>query len=57
MRSRDIADWTIAATSLLLGSHIWIEDQDSFGTDFAIWTTAVKLSAAYIAEATAKYVI
>ena len=28
MRSRDIADWPIAATSLLLDCPIWAEDQE-----------------------------
>ena len=40
MRSRDIADWPIAATSLLLDCPIWTEDQDLFGSGIATWTTA-----------------
>jgi len=40
MRSRDIADWPIAATSLLLSCPIWTEDQDFFGSGIATWTTA-----------------
>ncbi|KAA6459133.1 nucleotide-binding protein [Acidobacteria bacterium AB60] len=39
MRSRDIADWPIAATSLLLDCPIWTEDQDFFGSGIATWTT------------------
>jgi predicted nucleic acid-binding protein len=39
MRSRDIADWPIVATSLLLDCPIWTEDQDFFGSGIATWTT------------------
>lgn len=39
MRSRDIADWPIAATALLLDCPIWTEDQDFFGSGIATWTT------------------
>jgi predicted nucleic acid-binding protein len=39
MRSRDVADWPIAATSLLLDCPIWTEDQDFFGSGIATWTT------------------
>jgi predicted nucleic acid-binding protein len=40
MRSRDIDDWPIAATSLLLDCPISTEDQDFFGSGIATWTTA-----------------
>jgi predicted nucleic acid-binding protein len=40
MRSRDVGDWPIAATSLLLDCPIWTEDQDFFGSGIATWTTA-----------------
>ena len=40
IRSRDIDDWPIAATSLLLDCPIWTEDHDFFGSGIAIWTTA-----------------
>lgn len=39
MRARDIADWPIAATALLLDCAIWTEDRDFFGSGFATWTT------------------
>lgn len=39
MRSRDIADWPIVATSLLLDCPVWTEDQDFFGSGIATWTT------------------
>jgi predicted nucleic acid-binding protein len=39
MRSRNIADWPIVATSLLLDCPIWTEDQDFFGSGIATWTT------------------
>jgi predicted nucleic acid-binding protein len=37
--SRDIADWPIVATSLLLDCPVWTEDQDFFGSGVATWTT------------------
>jgi len=40
MASRDLADWPIAATALLLDCPIWTEDQDFFGAGIATWTTA-----------------
>ena len=40
MSSRDIEDWPIVATSLLLDCPIWTEDQDFFGSGIATWTTA-----------------
>lgn len=39
MASRDIADWPIAATSLLLDCPVWTEDQDFFGSGIATWVT------------------
>jgi len=39
MLSRDIADWPIVATSLLLDCPVWTEDQDFFGSGVATWTT------------------
>jgi predicted nucleic acid-binding protein len=39
MISRDIEDWPILATSLLLNCPIWTEDQDFFGSGAATWTT------------------
>jgi predicted nucleic acid-binding protein len=39
MLSRDVSDWPIAATSLLLDCPIWTEDQDFFGSGIATWTT------------------
>ena len=40
MRRRDLADWPIAATALLLECPIWTEDRDFFGSGIATWTTA-----------------
>jgi predicted nucleic acid-binding protein len=39
MRSRDVRDWPILATSLLLDCPVWTEDQDFFGSGIATWTT------------------
>jgi len=39
MLSRDIADWPVVATSLLLDCPVWTEDQDFFGSGVATWTT------------------
>jgi len=39
MRHRDLEDWPIVATSLLLKCPIWTEDQDFFGSGIATWTT------------------
>jgi predicted nucleic acid-binding protein len=36
---RDINDWSIVATSLLLDCPIWTEDNDFFGSGVATWTT------------------
>ena len=40
MAARDIADWPIVATSLLLDCPVWTEDRDFFGSGIATWTTA-----------------
>jgi len=37
--SRDIEDWPVIATSLLLDCPVWTEDQDFFGSGVATWTT------------------
>lgn len=37
--SRDVADWPIIATALLLNCPLWTEDQDFFGSGIATWTT------------------
>jgi predicted nucleic acid-binding protein len=37
--SRDIEDWPIVATALLLNCPIWTEDFDFFGCGIATWTT------------------
>jgi predicted nucleic acid-binding protein len=39
MLSRDVKDWPIMATSLLLDCPVWTEDQDFFGSGIATWTT------------------
>jgi predicted nucleic acid-binding protein len=39
MASRDITDWPIVATALLLDCPIWTEDRDFFGSGVATWTT------------------
>jgi predicted nucleic acid-binding protein len=39
MLSRDVRDWPIVATSLLLDCPVWTEDQDFFGSGIATWTT------------------
>jgi len=38
--SRDMDDWPIVATALLLDCPVWTEDQDFFGSGVATWTTA-----------------
>jgi predicted nucleic acid-binding protein len=38
--SRDVADWPVVATALLLDCPIWTEDQDFFGCAVATWTTS-----------------
>ena len=37
---RDMADWPVVATALLLNCPIWTEDQDFFGCGVATWTAA-----------------
>ncbi len=37
--TRDVADWPIVATALVLDAPIWTEDQDFFGTGVATWTS------------------
>jgi predicted nucleic acid-binding protein len=37
--SRDLEDWPIVATALLLSAPIWTEDQDFFGAGIATWTS------------------
>ena len=39
MLSRDVEDWPIVATCLLLDCPVWTEDQDFFGSGIATWTT------------------
>jgi predicted nucleic acid-binding protein len=39
MESRDIDDWPIVATALLLNCPVWTEDSDFFGSGVATWTT------------------
>ena len=37
--ARDIDDWPIVATALMLQIPVWTEDQDFFGSGLATWTT------------------
>jgi predicted nucleic acid-binding protein len=39
MVSRDVDDWPIVATSLLLKCPVWTEDRDFFGSGISTWTT------------------
>jgi predicted nucleic acid-binding protein len=39
LRGRDEDDWPVLATALGLGSGVWTEDADFFGTGIAVWTT------------------
>ena len=39
MKIRDIDDWPIVATALVLNCPIWTEDKDFFGSGMSIWTT------------------
>lgn len=39
MISRDVDDWPIVATSLLLKCPVWTEDRDFFGSGISIWTS------------------
>jgi predicted nucleic acid-binding protein len=36
---RDLDDWPVLATALVLVCPIWTEDTDFFGTGVATWTT------------------
>jgi predicted nucleic acid-binding protein len=38
--SRDVDDWPIVATALILKCPIWTENQDFFGSGISTWTTA-----------------
>jgi predicted nucleic acid-binding protein len=39
IRRRDISDWPMVATCLLLNAPLWTEDRDFFGCGLATWTT------------------
>jgi predicted nucleic acid-binding protein len=39
LEGRDLADWPILATAMVLDCPIWTEDQDFFGTGVPTWTT------------------
>ena len=39
IKSRDIRDWPIVATALMLNCPIWTEDRNFFGTGIPTWTT------------------
>jgi predicted nucleic acid-binding protein len=39
MAARDIDDWPIVASALMLRIPVWTEDRDFFGAGIAIWTT------------------
>jgi len=39
MVSRDVDDWPIVATSLLLKCPVWTEDRNFFGSGISTWTT------------------
>ena len=39
LQGRDLDDWPILATAMVLDCPIWTEDQDFFGTGVATWTT------------------
>jgi predicted nucleic acid-binding protein len=36
---RDVPDWPVVATALLLNCPVWTEDHDFFGSGLATWTT------------------
>jgi len=38
--SRDVDDWPMVATALLLNAPIWTEDRDFFGSGIATWTSS-----------------
>jgi len=37
--TRDVDDWPVVATALMLQAPVWTEDQDFFGSGLATWTT------------------
>lgn len=39
MKGRDLDDWPIVATALVLDCPIWTEDKDFFGSGMPTWTT------------------
>ncbi len=39
IRMRDLSDWPIVATCLLLKAPLWTEDREFFGCGIATWTT------------------
>lgn len=39
MKDRDLDDWPIVATALVLDCPIWTEDKDFFGSGISTWTT------------------
>ncbi len=39
IKGRDMDDWPVVATALILNSPIWTEDQDFFGSGVPVWTT------------------
>lgn len=39
LEGRDLDDWPILATAMVLDCPIWTEDQDFFGTGVPTWTT------------------
>lgn len=39
LAARDIEDWPIVATALLLQCPVWTEDQDFFGSGIPTWTS------------------
>ena len=39
LEGRDLDDWPILATAMVLDCPIWTEDKDFFGTGVPTWTT------------------
>jgi predicted nucleic acid-binding protein len=39
MAGRDVDDWPVVATALMLKVPVWTEDHDFFGSGLATWTT------------------
>jgi predicted nucleic acid-binding protein len=37
--TRDVDDWPVVATALLIDAPIWTEDRDFFGSGIATWTS------------------